>query len=425
MGIISSCEDKETFPPVITFDETVEYSVKAKDTLWLRPEVKSALEANFEWFVNEVEVFNEKDFPFVQKEKGVYNVKFIATNTDGEVEKNLKVTVKELLPPVVEFDETLEYTVNLKDTLWFEPKVTSATEASYLWYVDDKKVFNEKDFPFAQKETGIYNVKFKVSNEDGEVTKNFQVRVKGPYGDGTFIVVEGNMSDQNGRLCFIDEKGNYTTDAYYKVNNSYIGNVLQDIYIHNGKIYMITQNGDRLGGDGRLVIANAETLEKERAINDGGMEDESIWPQHLVVIDDNKAYIRYSTSDMEQHSGIRILDIKAGTLSSEDIEGTYGDFTIKGSSKMRMVYTNEKVFAPCGHDLTVIDAKTDKIVKRIEFTSQIKGIVKGHDGNIWMTIAGDFTGGFYMPTYTSRNKSCWNKLIYIRNNQRIRIGRRI
>jgi len=167
---------------------------------------------------------------------------------------------------------------------------------------------------------------------------------------------------------------------------------------------MITQNGKSLGGDGRFVIANAETMKREKVIEGGSMLDKDIWPQHLVVINDNKAYVRYSTSNMEQNSGIRILDLKAGSLSSEDIKGTYGKFTIKGSTKIRMVYTNNHVFAPCGHSLAIIDATADTIVKRIELGSQIKGIVKGHDGNIWMTVAGKFTGSFYQPTYTSQSR---------------------
>lgn len=224
------------------------------------------------------------------------------------------------------------------------------------------------------------------------------------YNSGTYVVIEGNMSDQNGRLCFIDDKGNYQTDCYYKANGTYVGNVFQDIYIHNGKIFMLTQNGDRLGGDGRLVIADASTLKKERVINTTEMLNPSFWPQHLVVINNNKAYIRYSTSDMEQNSGIRILDIPSGNLSTKDIEGTYGKFTVKGSTKVRMVYNDGFVYAPCGHDLCIIDVNSDKIIKRIEFGKQIKGIVKGFDGNIWMTIAGTYTGNQnWEPNYTGQS----------------------
>ena len=71
---------------------------------------------------------------------------------------------------------------------------------------------------------------------------------------------------------------------------------------------------------------------------------------------------------------------------------------------MRMLYTDGKVFAPCGHSLAVINTESDEIVKRIEFTSQIKDIVKGHDGNLWMTVAGEYTPNAWSPIYTGAPK---------------------
>jgi hypothetical protein len=307
-------------------------------------------------------------------------------------------------PPVIKFNIESEKSIAIDEELVLKPTITESENAIYSWLVNGEEKGNESTFVFSASEIGMYSIKLIVINDDGEDKAELKIRVKGPYADGTIFVIEGNMSNQNGSLCFVNENGDYTSDIYFKENGTYIGNVLQDIYIHKGKIYMITQNGDKLGGDGRFVIANAETMKKERVIEGGSMLDSDIWPQHLVVINDDKAYVRYSTSDMEQNSGIRILDLKAGVLASEDIEGTYGKFTVEGSTKTRMVYTDGYVFAPCGHSLAVIDVETDKIVKRIELGSQVKGIVKGHDGNIWMTVAGEFTGSFYMPTYTSQSR---------------------
>ncbi|MCH4896726.1 DUF5074 domain-containing protein [Marinilabiliaceae bacterium JC040] len=222
------------------------------------------------------------------------------------------------------------------------------------------------------------------------------------YKNGVYVVMEGNMSDQNGSLSFIDNSGKIHPSIYFSANKTYVGNVLQDVYVYDNKIYMITQNGSKNGGDGRFVVADAKTMKREKIYSGSGINDSKIWPQHITVINKDKAYIRYSTSDLEKSSGIRIFNFKSGKLSSEDINGTRGAFTVSGSTKIRMVLYNNKVFAPCGHDLCIIDTKTDKIIKRISFKKQIKGIVKGHDGNIWMTIAGTYTGNQnWGTTYTS------------------------
>lgn len=52
-----------------------------------------------------------------------------------------------------------------------------------------------------------------------------------------------------------------TEEAYFEANGTHLGVVSQDLFIANNKMYIISQNG---GEDGMLVIANAETLKRER-----------------------------------------------------------------------------------------------------------------------------------------------------------------
>lgn len=374
MGVISSCEDNETFPPEVILDETIDYSVKAKDTLWIRPEVKSAIEADFEWYVNESKVYNEKDFPFVQKEKGIYKIKFITTNADGEVEKNFKITVKELLPPVIEFDETLEYNVTINDTLWLKPEVTSATDAAYTWYVNNEEVFTHKDFPFSQKEMGIYDVQFKVKNEDGEETKNFQVSVKGPYSNGTFILNEGNMTNETGIVSFIDRNGVITDSIYQKANpGSKLGNVAQDMFIANGKIYFVSQNGQKNGGGGYIIITDAETLKKESEITEGFTSSD--WPTHIVVCNESKAYVR-------SNAGLHILDLNTNKITGL-VEGA------NSANKQKMEFINNCAIVPAAKEILIINPTTDKIEKRIDLGGSISGIIEGKDKCIWAAVHGD------------------------------------
>lgn len=234
-----------------------------------------------------------------------------------------------------------------------------------------------------------------------------------PSNLGVYVVMEGNMSDNNGMLCYIDGEGKLftaknadgseTTDLYGAANGgAKVGNVLQDIYLYHGKIYMLTQNGPDRGGDGYMVICDAKTMKQERVFgNESALADPGIWPQHLVVVDEETVFVRYSTSDNETHAGIRIFNPKTDELSG-DIPGTAGVFMTEGSMKMRMVYHDGKIFAPCGFDLVVLDARQrGKEIARVKFDSQIKGIVLGLDNNIYMTIAGQYEGKTTVPDVTT------------------------
>lgn len=86
---------------------------------------------------------------------------------------------------------------------------------------------------------------------------------------GVFILNEGNMTTENGSLTYISEDGKIWDDAYKTVNETELGNVAQDMAFYNGKIYVISQNGNmnatgvEFENDGMLVIMDGKTLKKK------------------------------------------------------------------------------------------------------------------------------------------------------------------
>ena len=51
------------------------------------------------------------------------------------------------------------------------------------------------------------------------------------------------MTSENGTIVYFDQHMRYHEKVYEEINDNEIGNVLQDMYLANGKIYFITQNG--------------------------------------------------------------------------------------------------------------------------------------------------------------------------------------
>lgn len=215
--------------------------------------------------------------------------------------------------------------------------------------------------------------------------------------DGTFVVCEGNMTSVNGMLVYYDKAGKEYREVFEQANGGLeIGNVVQDMFMANGKIYLLTQNGDRMGGAGRFVVCDARTMRMEFAdpLVFKTPEDKDTWPQHLVVVSATKAYIQYSDSSMESTSGIVALTLGENSVQiGATLEGTFGAFTSVGAIKTRMVYSRGKIYAGCGHSVVIINAESGTVEKRLTYEGrQVKGIVKGVDGNIYFALAGTYSG---------------------------------
>ena len=81
---------------------------------------------------------------------------------------------------------------------------------------------------------------------------------------------------------------------------------------HDGKIYIISQNGDTnamgvsFNNDGVLVVADARTLKKVRAFTNEELSQLD-WPTHVAVLDEQHVYIR-------DKQGIWRLNMEDGSL---------------------------------------------------------------------------------------------------------------
>ena len=242
--------------------------------------------------------------------------------------------------------------------------------------------------------------------------------------EGTFVLIEGNMTSENGTIVYFDQHMRYHEKVYEEINDNEIGNVLQDMYMANGKIYFITQNGKTssmgttFNGDGRFVVCDAHTMKRLVArdmpfyanvdTSTGATQSSKstlCWPQHIVVVSPEKAYIQYSTADNESHSGIRIVDLQTNIIRTSDIPGTFGVFTKTGATKARMVFSRGKVFAGRGNSVIVLDPATDAVVKTITYENrQVKDLAKGYDGKIYAIFTGEFTGDSGMTGATEFTK---------------------
>ncbi len=260
-----------------------------------------------------------------------------------------------------------------EDTLYFKAVATEGSSLS--WLVDGVTThITDSVFKFVSGTLGAHTVSVTAVKNDKQSTAQTGVTVYGKYKYGTFVLNEGNMTTENGSLIFISPKGVVTDSAYFKANGTELGNVTQDLFISNNKIYIISQNGKKnpLGtgfeNDGMLVVANAETLKKEAAYNDElAMLS---WPTHVAVLNEQHVFLR-------DNNGIYRFNTATKTLTF--IKGS------KSAAKLTMAVSNNKVFAAAGTKVYVIEADKDTLTNAIDMKGSVSGVIRADDGNIWVS----------------------------------------
>ena len=211
---------------------------------------------------------------------------------------------------------------------------------------------------------------------------------------GTFVLNEGNMTTENGSLVYITPEGYVLDNAYKRVNGTELGNVAQDMYFHDGKVYLISQNGDTnavgtsFENDGMLVVADAATLKKVRSFTNAEL-DRLDWPTHVAVLDEQHVYIR-------DNAGIWRLNMDDASLTF--VEGS------EGAPKARLAVVDGAVYFPLNGllaGLKKIDPSGDQVsgVANMAFwmaspmINRFLGVAASDDGNLWVMGTSATDGG--------------------------------
>ena len=265
------------------------------------------------------------------------------------------------------------FTIEAKttDLLQFDTVRLSAqgakADAKLSWVINGKEVGEGKDYAFTQPRVGRYQVSLVDKTSGEKVSKDFSVTAR--FTSGAFLLNEGNFGNETGTLTYIDASKQFVLDsAYIRVNGTKLGNVCQDMTFANGKVYIISQNGPKNGGEGLLTIADAKTLEKHKVINDATLAKD--WPTHIAVV----------------HSRIYLRGNKGIYRGTEE-----GSFKLipgtEQANKLRMVTIGELVIATTStKKLLVIQ---DEEVKQT-FTlpeGSPSGLALAPDGQLWLSYS--------------------------------------
>ena len=268
---------------------------------------------------------------------------------------------------------SLSFSNNATAIQQIEPIVITATGAQattnpsgLIWRVNGKEVARGTTYTFRPGLPGTYSLNVSSSDGNVSITRNYTVEPR--FTKGAFLLNEGNRTNETGTITYVDvDKKGILDSAYIHVNGTKLGNVCQDLTFANDKVYIISQNGQRNGGEGLLTIAKAGTLEKIKVFNDATLAKE--WPTHIAVIED-RIYLR-------ANNGIHV-----GTENG-------GFKLIAGTEKaqmLRMAVIGQRVFATTS-DKKLLMIQGDQVVKELLLAEKATGLALADDGNLWVAIS--------------------------------------
>ena len=148
-------------------------------------------------------------------------------------------------------------------------------------------------------------------------TKTAEIVPKGKYDiDGVFFVNEGNFSDKNGSLSFLDNKTDVLTNQLVEAENAgaKLGGTFQSAKIYNDKIYAITQSEDK------ITVLDANTLKIITTIT-------GIVNPYDIAFSGDKAYVTswgaFSPTFSTPDASVKVISLTTNTVTKTLGYGTF------------------------------------------------------------------------------------------------------
>ncbi len=182
---------------------------------------------------------------------------------------------------------------------------------------------------------------------------------------GVFIVNEGNYTQSNASLSFIDYSSSKKYDNVFESkNNRKLGDVFQSMTLINDKAYLVINNS------GKIEVINAKTFESVNTVK--GLRS----PRYICKTGYNKIYV----SDLYANK-ISVVDLNTyETTKTIDLFGWSEEMlSYKGKTYVTNVKTNH---------ISIIDELTDNITDSIATPFAPKSIVQDSAHNLWV-LCGD------------------------------------
>ncbi len=160
-------------PTVALNTETGEYKVKSGKSVTLEATVQNALKPIYSWKLDGKIISTDLNCLFSGEIVGEYFITFRIDAENGSVEKQVKVSVMEKLPPEIDMSSSLLAIVGKETEI--KATVKYADNATYLWRLEGAIVSETETYVHNQSSLGAQTLTLRVTTEDGQDMKVFTI----------------------------------------------------------------------------------------------------------------------------------------------------------------------------------------------------------------------------------------------------------
>lgn len=197
--------------------------------------------------------------------------------------------------------------------------------------------------------------------------------------NGVLLINQGNFGQGNGSIdVYYPASKEATPDAYRAANGEAIGGIIQSASIADDLlVVMVNQMGDA----GKVVFADAATLEKEHELRDPA----TLYSPRYAAVTNNHIFVSvwgpYETNYSLKNSSIAVINRESHQLEKS--------IKVPAGPEGVLVEGNNLWVANSFTDsITVINVSTQQVVQKFKTVNKPKQVEKGPNGKIWV-LAGD------------------------------------
>ena len=205
---------------------------------------------------------------------------------------------------------------------------------------------------------------------------------KGAYQTGVFIVNEGNFQKGNGAISYFDrDTKTVEKDIFNAVNSRPAGDVVQSMFIHNDKAYIVANNSNK------VEVVDANTFIWEATISGLAL------PRYFAVAN-NKGYVTEWVG-FSGNGRVAVIDLNTNIITK----------TIPvGSTPEQMLVVNNKLYVSNSgsNTLSVINTTTDAVETTVTVGPGPGNLVLDATSKLWVACAGNKV---YKPDYSGYDEN--------------------
>lgn len=205
------------------------------------------------------------------------------------------------------------------------------------------------------------------------------VVVEAPYASGMLLVNEGNFNQANGTISHYDLTDGVVTNSIFQSENTgmILGDVVQSIHCAFNKCYLVINNSNKV-----VVVSDAfDYLGEITGLNQ---------PRHILVLDENRAYVSQWKSSTAGDGSIAVVDLNNFSITAEITGvGEAPERMIKvGANEVYLSAQGNSSFIGFDDRAYVLNTITDAVSRSYVVGFGGDGLAEDINGDVWLLCGG-------------------------------------